>query len=73
MDVQRLDARGLTCPQPTLKISALSVRMKPGDILEAFADCPTFEKDVRDWCSRAKKNLLWIREERGMFSCQIQF
>ena len=44
MAIHNLDARGLKCPQPTLKITAMAVRMKPGDILEAVADCPTFEK-----------------------------
>ncbi len=38
--------------------------MKPGDVLEVIADCPTFEKDVRDWCSRAKKDPL-VGQGRG--------
>jgi len=37
--------------------------MKPGDLLEVVADCPTFEKDIREWCTRAKKTLLWVRDE----------
>ncbi|TAN40365.1 MAG: sulfurtransferase TusA family protein [Nitrospirae bacterium] len=73
MPLYTLDARGLKCPQPTLKITAQAVRMKPGDVLEAVADCPTFEKDVRDWCTRSRKVLLWIREESGAKKCQIQF
>jgi tRNA 2-thiouridine synthesizing protein A len=73
MAVQSLDARGLKCPQPTLKITALAVKMKSGDILEAVADCETFEKDVRDWCGRTKKVLLWMRAEGNAKRCQIQF
>lgn len=73
MAIQVLNAVGLKCPQPTLKITGLSVKMKPGDILEVSADCATFEKDVRDWCTRFKKVLLWIREENGAKKCQIQF
>jgi tRNA 2-thiouridine synthesizing protein A len=73
MAVQTLDARGLKCPQPTLKITAMAVKMKPGDILEAVADCNTFEKDVRDWCTRTKKVLLWMRAEGEAKRCQIQF
>jgi tRNA 2-thiouridine synthesizing protein A len=73
MAQQNLDARGLKCPQPTLKITAMAVRMKPGDILEAIADCATFEKDVRDWCTRSKKTLLWIRDEGGAKKVQIKF
>ena len=73
MAVQILDARGLKCPQPTLKVTAMAVKMKPGEILEVVADCSTFEKDVRDWVTRSKKVLLWMREEGASKRCQIQF
>lgn len=73
MAISTLDGRGLRCPQPTLKMTVLAVKLKPGDVLEVLADCPTFEKDVRDWCVRAKKILLWIRDEGGAKRCQIQF
>jgi tRNA 2-thiouridine synthesizing protein A len=73
MAVQQLDARGLKCPQPTLKITVMAVKMKRGDVLEVTADCPTFEKDLRDWCKRSKKILLWLKENDGSQTCQIQF
>lgn len=73
MSVQVLDARGLKCPQPTLKITVLASKMKPGDVLEVVANCPTFEKDVRDWCTRAKKTLLWLKVEGDAKRGQIQF
>jgi tRNA 2-thiouridine synthesizing protein A len=73
MAVHQLDARGLKCPQPTLKVTVMAVKMKPTDILEVVADCPTFEKDVRDWCTRSKKTLLWFKQEGTAKRCQIQF
>jgi len=74
MATQTLDATGLKCPQPTLKVTAMAVKMKPGDILEVVADCPTFEKDVKDWCGRSKKALLWMKDEgAGKKRCQIKF
>jgi tRNA 2-thiouridine synthesizing protein A len=73
MAVTTLDARGLKCPQPTLKITIMSTKMKSGDVLEVAADCPTFEQDVRDWCARSKKVLLWVRPEGEGKRCQIQF
>lgn len=73
MATQLLDARGLKCPQPTLKVTILATKLKQGDLLEVIADCPTFEKDVRDWCSRAKKTLLWVKAEGDSKRCQIQF
>ncbi|HEY5513797.1 MAG TPA: sulfurtransferase TusA family protein [Geomonas sp.] len=73
MAVSQLDARGLRCPQPTLKITVMSVKLKPGDVLEVIADCPTFEKDVRNWCTRSKKTLLWIKDEGASKRLQILF
>lgn len=47
---------------------------KKGDILEVIADCPTFENDVKNWCRRNNKTLLWIRDEgNGVKRCQVQF
>lgn len=73
MAITTFDAKGLKCPQPTLKVTIMATKMKSGDILEVVADCPTFEEDVRGWCARAKKVLLWIREDAGAKRCQIQF
>jgi len=68
-----IDAKGLKCPQPTLKVTAATPKMKPGDTLEIIADCPTFEKDIRDWCTRTKKILMWARPEGSALKVQIQF
>ncbi|MDP2168714.1 MAG: sulfurtransferase TusA family protein [Thermodesulfovibrionales bacterium] len=74
MAVHKLDALGLKCPQPTLKVTVLATKVSQGDVIEVIADCPSFEKDVRDWCIRSKKVLLWIRDEGGGNKhCQIQF
>lgn len=58
-----IDATGLTCPQPVLKLSVASSEMKPGEFLELIGDCPTFEKDITVWCNRLKKTLLLIRDD----------
>lgn len=74
MAVHLIDARGLRCPQPVLKITAQAVKTQAGDVIEAIGDCPTFEKDIRDWCGRTRKVLLWIKDEGGGAKrCQIQF
>ena len=72
MAVKMIDARGLKCPQPQLKMLTESHSMKKGDILEVVADCATFEADVRAWCQRTKKALLWMRSEGAAKRCQVQ-
>jgi tRNA 2-thiouridine synthesizing protein A len=72
MAVKVIDARGLKCPQPQLKMLTESHSMKKGDILEVVADCSTFETDVRAWCQRTRKALLWMRNEGAAKRCQVQ-
>ncbi len=74
MSVEILDACGLKCPQPVLKIAVKSPDMKPGDVLEVVGDCETMERDVRLWCQRLGKIFLSIRDEgQNRKRIQIQF
>ena len=73
MATKIIDAKGLPCPQPALKMTVEALGMKPGEIIEAVADCPSFEADVRGWCQRSKKTLLWIKTEAGGAKrCQVR-
>jgi tRNA 2-thiouridine synthesizing protein A len=64
MATVELDTRGLKCPVPVLKMTGKLVKneVKPGDILAVTADCPTFEKDVREWCQKMKKVIIVIKD-----------
>jgi tRNA 2-thiouridine synthesizing protein A len=51
-----------------------ALKMKRGDTLEVVADCSTFENDVKNWCRRNNRPLLWLRDEGdGVKRCQVQF
>lgn len=74
MAVKNLDALGLKCPQPILKVVAFIPNMEAGDILEVKADCPSFPTDIKAWCTRTGKTLLFCMDDgSGAFSAQIQF
>jgi tRNA 2-thiouridine synthesizing protein A len=73
MTTHTLDAKGLRCPQPILKITALMPQIQGGDVLEAQADCATFEQDVRKWCDRMGKTLLAVTHDGDIVTAQIQF
>jgi TusA-related sulfurtransferase len=73
MAIKVLDAKGLQCPQPRLKMSIEALSMNPGDILECVADCASFESDVKEWCRNSKKALLWFKQEdNGAKRCQVR-
>ncbi len=73
MATHTIDALGLRCPQPILKIAAKVPELKPGDLLEVTADCNTFEEDVRKWCDRMKKTLLSVNTAGATKVAKIQF
>ena len=73
MAVHKLDATGLRCPQPILKITIMMPEMNPGDVLEVSADCDSFESDVRTWCDRLKKTLLAVTQDGDVVTASIQF
>ncbi len=68
-----LDATGMRCPQPVLKVTAKLPEMSNGDILEVSGDCSTFEEDIRKWCDRMKKTLLAVNQDGEKKTIQIQF
>jgi len=72
METKTLDARGLKCPMPALKMLQESRTMAKGDILEVVADCTTFEADVRKWCDQTKRVLLWIKAEGTSKRCSVR-
>ncbi len=73
MAMTTLDAKGLKCPQPQLKMTIMISKMKPGDVIDVTADCDTFEADVRKWCERNKKVLLWMKDlGGGVKQCQVR-
>jgi tRNA 2-thiouridine synthesizing protein A len=60
-----IDARGLKCPVPVLKMTnaVMKQEVKAGDTLIVTADCPTFENDIKDWCKMMKKVLLVFKDQ----------
>lgn len=73
MTTHTLDAKGLRCPQPVLKITTMIPSIAAGDVLSVQADCATFEDDVRKWCDRMGKTLLAVTHEGDVVTAQIQF
>ena len=72
MEPKVLDARGMNCPLPALKILSMSREMKLGEILEVIADCTSFEADVRKFCKDTKKTLLFVKVEGPAKRVQVR-
>ncbi len=72
MEIHKINAVGLRCPQPVLKLAMEMPNLAPGTLVELSGDCPTFETDVRTWCERKKKTVLSVRMEGTAKIIQIQ-
>jgi len=69
-----IDATGTVFPEPLFKIASQCGNLEPGDTLEVTADCPSFEQDVRSYCRRLGKKVLWVRKlTSGALRVAIQF
>ncbi len=74
MATETLDASGLKCPQPVLKLAILAKKIAAGSLLEVLADCPAFPDDVKKWCDKNGKVLIACSDlGGGKFKAQVQF
>lgn len=72
MATHTLDATGLRCPQPVLKVTQVAPSLPAGDVLEVSGDCPTFEADLRKWCTRMNKTLMAVNRAGNVVKVQIR-
>ena len=58
----KIDACGLQCPGPIMKVYNKIGTVKEGDILEVHVTDPAFTSDIKAWCGRTGNTLLGIDE-----------
>lgn len=62
----KLDASGLQCPGPIMKLSAAIKEANDGDIIEILTSDPAFALDVEAWCRRTGNTFVGITTEKGL-------
>jgi CoA-disulfide reductase len=70
-DVQ-VDACGLQCPGPIMKVSNSIKAMNYGEVLHITATDPAFQADVKSWCDSTGNKLMGISYENSTFSAYIR-
>lgn len=63
MGTVHLDTLGMISPEPMLKLAVMAPDMSTGDVLEIIGDSPTFEKDIRSWCDRLQKSIIFVKQQ----------
>jgi peroxiredoxin family protein/rhodanese-related sulfurtransferase/TusA-related sulfurtransferase len=67
-----LDATGLACPGPLMRVKACLDEMGAGEVLEATASDAGFFTDIRAWCQRTGNNLIDVRKEGGLVIAMME-
>ncbi len=67
-----LNACGLQCPGPIMKVYQSMENMKEGEVLEILASDPGFTKDIKAWCDKTGNSLLSTSFENKAFKAVIQ-
>ena len=67
-----LDARGLSCPGPLMKLKAAIDEMEAGQILKVLASDPGFYEDIKQWCKRTNCELLRLSKESGEITALVR-
>jgi peroxiredoxin family protein/TusA-related sulfurtransferase len=70
--VHILDACGLQCPGPILKLKQELDAMTSGDMLKVLATDPGFNRDVQSWCNLTGNQLVSISSKDGKIEAVIE-
>ncbi len=58
-----LDACGLQCPGPIIKVFDTVKKMNYGEIVKIMATDPAFGEDIKSWCEKTGNKLLKVKQE----------
>lgn len=67
-----INARGLQCPGPIVKLFTQSKEAQTGDIIKIEVTDQGFKKDVQAWCKKTGNELVEMREEGGVIFATIK-
>jgi CoA-disulfide reductase len=67
-----VDACGLQCPGPIMKVYKTMNEIETGDVLEVYATDPGFTKDIKSWSMKTGNTLLQTTFENKKFKALIQ-
>ena len=68
----RIDACGLQCPGPVMKLKQAIDQLHAGEQLEIVATDAGFARDARAWCNTTGNRLISQCEERGKYMVTIE-
>lgn len=71
-DVIKIDACGLQCPGPIMKVSKALETASQGDIFEVTSTDRGFKSDIGAWCQTTGNNLIDLKQDKVKITAVIQ-
>ncbi len=70
--IKIVDACGLQCPGPIMKVYQTMETMQPGEVLEVKASDPGFMKDIQTWATKTGNTLINVSRENKTITAKLQ-
>ncbi len=67
-----IDACGLACPGPIMKLKDAMEKLNPGQALEIIATDPGFARDAEAWCSSTGNKFVSSRSQAGKYHIAVE-
>ena len=67
-----LDAVGLSCPGPLMKVKERVDALQPGEVLQVTASDPGFFTDIKAWCQSTGNQLLDVKKENNRVIARLR-
>lgn len=69
---QMLDARGLVCPMPTIRLGQAIRKVNVGDVIELWTDDPGSQANMTAWTKNTGHQLVSSMVEGNVYKYQIR-
>ncbi|MFD3156384.1 DsrE/DsrF/DrsH-like family protein [Haloimpatiens sp. FM7330] len=70
--VKDLDATGLCCPGPLMRVKSAIDELREGSTLKVTASDPGFYEDIKSWCKKTNNELLELNKNKGIITATIR-
>ena len=71
-DITKIDASGMQCPGPIMKVSKAIENAQDGEIFEVVSTDKGFKSDISAWCENTGNNLIDLKVENKKIYATIQ-
>ena len=68
----QINARGLQCPAPIMRLFMKIKEARPGDEVLIEVTDAGFKSDINAWCAKTKNELVSLSEADGVITARIR-